>query len=1173
MATVNGGVWETSNVNPLSGNVSWTTTTDQLPSLAISAVAINPANINHIYAGTGNLSSDFFEGGQAVGLYRSVNGGTTWTQLGFDTFHGMVIQNIVPLTLNTIFVAARNLGSSNGGIFRSDDFGNTWRKLSGASGTGLPNAPVSDLVSFSVNTSTIGFYTAVPGSHGGIFRSVDNGQTWQSVTNNLATTVAIASNIKLSVSPVSPKPVYAGIIGSDGNLMNVFRSFQGTDGLDNNRNHLTDEPAEASWQAISQTPPDIGGNLFLFHFAILADNTHNNLVYVSGSGQDEPGAQPGLMFLGNSSSRVWTMLTGTGTTTPRRTSTRTTWSFPASISCADDGGIYRLVNPLGLSRQAPTVWQSAIGNLRNSEITSVALDNRGSDSDTTTDDVFLAGIFDNGSAVRDPTTGQWTQVAGGDGQVAQAFDNGIIPGAEYVTSQNIGLFKKRSGFNNEFNDLGRNVNGVLPGTKLDLNFDPGLGFFVPYSVHATDPNRILLGSFENLYESTDGGFSFTSLGGVDSFLILNPFGPPEVHWFPTPLPEFSGAGGVDSIAYGSSVNAEIAYVGTTSGDIFVRTTAGGTFQRTNFSAAAAATEGAGPHGPLDLVLDTNNPQRAYAVTDSGVYMTQNMLDWQSITDDLSGLALPGSKLNLRSIALVNDDTASISDDVILVGGLGGVFRRKVAAPAGPKWSEYGQGLPNVLVSDMEYDARSDTLVAGTFGRGVWSISNVKSTIGLESRLQINGTSAADTILMFRDPDNPSLLDVFFNNTTSKPSITVQLSVVQSIQVSGGNGADRLEIQSSGGIVSIANGIDFLGGNDKSIDTLVLNNSSDTQDTVGVIFSSGSVKGSLVGPLTFSGVESITIQCGSGNDSINASATSVPVTLVGGRGADVLRGGSGNDILVGRDGIFFNDKLYGGPGNDTALLDFGDFFDGGTDKDGIDFYGTAGNDHIVVSRQVGPDGAEAVIELNKQTQVFNYVNGETINVYAGAGNDHVVMDESAGSHWQAQFFGEQGNDHLYGGAMDDLLDGGPGNDFLDGGGGDNTLIGGGGHDVLRNGQAPLVSLSIAAASTAAPVAAETSTKSSLARLFRAPAQLDNRSRLLELSRIGSSRALLGGYSQNPMSMDFASSHAILFESQGVTKKLEDELLHALTSESLQDDNWITGTMNAAFAAYDRPTPRV
>ena len=111
------------------------------------------------------------------------------------------------------------------------------------------------------------------------------------------------------------------------------------------------------------------------------------------------------------------------------------------------------------------------------------------------------------------------------------------------------------------------------------------------------------------------------------------------------------------------------------------------------------------------------------------------------------------------------------------------------------------------------------------------------------------------------------------------------------------------------------------------------------------------------------------------------------------------------------------------------MDPGDFFVGGPDQDGIILFGTAGNDHIRVGRQVGPNGPQAVVRLNGETQLYDYLDGETIFVFAGAGNDRVTMDASAGLRWRAEFYGEEGNDHLLGGATSDLLDGGAGLDVL------------------------------------------------------------------------------------------------------------------------------------------------
>jgi hypothetical protein len=72
-------------------------------------------------------------------------------------------------------------------------------------------------------------------------------------------------------------------------------------------------------------------------------------------------------------------------------------------------------------------------------------------------------------------------------------------------------------------------------------------------------------------------------------------------------------------------------------------------------------------------------------------------------------------------------------------GDGGPVRRPLAAgpPAGSrtispsaktKWAPYGKGLPNVQVFDLRYDSTDNVLVAGTFGRGAWTVSDFTNTL-------------------------------------------------------------------------------------------------------------------------------------------------------------------------------------------------------------------------------------------------------------------------------------------------------------------------------------------------------------------------------------------------------------------------------------------------------------
>jgi Ca2+-binding RTX toxin-like protein len=63
----------------------------------------------------------------------------------------------------------------------------------------------------------------------------------------------------------------------------------------------------------------------------------------------------------------------------------------------------------------------------------------------------------------------------------------------------------------------------------------------------------------------------------------------------------------------------------------------------------------------------------------------------------------------------------------------------------------------------------------------------------------------------------------------------------------------------------------------------------------------------------SGVSSIDVNAGNGNDSVTLDVT-VPTTVRGGNGNDTVNGGNGNDRLNGQNG---NDRLIGGPGTDAA----------------------------------------------------------------------------------------------------------------------------------------------------------------------------------------------------------------------------------------------------------------
>ena len=112
LASVNGGVWRT-----IDGGTTWTPLTDQLPSLSIGSIAIAAKDVDGnaviagtalnklvVFAGTGSFSSFQGRGGFPVGLFKSLDGGTTWSVMASDQLSGIKISAIVASDKDNVVV-------------------------------------------------------------------------------------------------------------------------------------------------------------------------------------------------------------------------------------------------------------------------------------------------------------------------------------------------------------------------------------------------------------------------------------------------------------------------------------------------------------------------------------------------------------------------------------------------------------------------------------------------------------------------------------------------------------------------------------------------------------------------------------------------------------------------------------------------------------------------------------------------------------------------------------------------------------------------------------------------------------------------------------------------------------------------------------------------------------
>ena len=212
-ATATGGLWKTVN-----HGITFTPVFDNQPDFAIGAVALAQSKPDVVYVGTGEANNSRSSYG-GNGVYKSVDGGQTWTKAGLPNA-GRIGRIVVhPKNPDVVFVAASGrLYSENPdrGVYRSTDGGKTWTKTLDHKVDGREIGAI-DIAMDPVNPSVL--YAATydkvrrpwtfgeggPGS--AIFKSTDGGAKWTQLTNGLPT--GMIGRIGLAIARSDPKTVYA----------------------------------------------------------------------------------------------------------------------------------------------------------------------------------------------------------------------------------------------------------------------------------------------------------------------------------------------------------------------------------------------------------------------------------------------------------------------------------------------------------------------------------------------------------------------------------------------------------------------------------------------------------------------------------------------------------------------------------------------------------------------------------------------------------------------------------------------------------------------------------------------------------------------------------------------------------------------------------------------------
>lgn len=227
VGSASGGLWRSEN-----GGVTWTPLFDKQPVSSIGAIAIDPNNPDVIWVGTGE-GTPRNSASVGNGVYKSMDRGRTWVHLGLEESER--IQHIVidPRNSDVVYVAALGSAWRDGGqrgLYKTVDGGKTWTKILGSNERAgadkilmNPRNPDKLIVSLWEYRRWPWFFKS-GGSGSGLYLTYDGGQTWKQITAKEGIPEGELGRMGLALAPSNPDVVYALI---EAKRSGLYRSDDG----------------------------------------------------------------------------------------------------------------------------------------------------------------------------------------------------------------------------------------------------------------------------------------------------------------------------------------------------------------------------------------------------------------------------------------------------------------------------------------------------------------------------------------------------------------------------------------------------------------------------------------------------------------------------------------------------------------------------------------------------------------------------------------------------------------------------------------------------------------------------------------------------------------------------------------------------------------------------------
>lgn len=731
-----GGVWRTTN-----NGTTWEPVTDAVGIASVGAIAVAPSDGKVVWVGTGDnsLTRSAYWGD---GVYKSTDGGTTWSNMGLrDTQH---IARIVihPTNPEIVWVAALgHLGTPNQerGVFKTSDGGRTWVKqlfvneTSGA--VDLAIDPRNPNVLYAAMYDAIRLpwkiMEARPG--GGIFKTTDGGAKWEKMAGGLPQ--GNTGRIGIDICRTRPDVVYAVIDNFNlraGAPAPRDTSFAAPASYIGGEVYRTDD-AGRTWRRTSAEGLDVSRKAGYSFNQLRVDPNNADRVFITGSN----------MIQSNDGGRTWAGLNqGGGRAGYPFTTTfgdfRSFWIDPEDsdhMVATSDGGV-------SVSYDGGRT-SDHFANLKLGEFYAIGVD--------MDQPYHIYGGLQDHESWRGPSNGwsgrvnidDWVSVGVGDGM----YNEPDPAGRWLYNTQEFGTLGRV--------DLENRTRTIIDPTKPNsphpfTNIRPlgGRGaaaapdsvlyrfnWIAPVRLSPHDPNTIYYGS-QFLLRSKDRG---------DHWEVISPDlttnNPEKINTQNTSIQHCT----IVTIAE-SPARAGVIWVGTDDGKVQVTRDGGAHWtDATGNLAKAGAPEDAwvsrvfGSRLESGTAYVTKSRRRqddfrplVYRTTDFGA-------TWTAITEGLPPVA--------EATSIVED---TVNANLLFLGTSSGVF---VSFDSGAKWDAFKANMAPAPVTDLLVHPREGDLVVGTYGRGVW-VTNIVPLRGM-SRAALASDAALLPIRSFAERNEGS----------------------------------------------------------------------------------------------------------------------------------------------------------------------------------------------------------------------------------------------------------------------------------------------------------------------------------------------------------------------------------------------------------------------------------